>query len=178
MVITWTANLRFICLAAYNSPVNSNPLNFKHGFLNMAYVDIVFKANTDSILFCSKWILQHPEFQNWVLMPFWLQVRAGSRALYRPLSASVVSRPEVRTGEVSGWDTPFSSAKCTKGMGLVRLLIFLVNLLLKLTHSISSLVYETACVLRLFVSPQATCDVNIPGQCGSPASEPLLPGSA
>ncbi|XP_066543834.1 ATP synthase membrane subunit c locus 3a [Amia ocellicauda] len=26
-------------------------------------------------------------------------VRAGSRALYRPLSASVLSRPEVRTGE-------------------------------------------------------------------------------
>ncbi|NP_001135171.1 ATP synthase membrane subunit c locus 3b isoform X2 [Salmo salar] len=27
-------------------------------------------------------------------------VRAGSRALYRPLSASVLSRPDVRTGEV------------------------------------------------------------------------------
>ncbi|XP_045069581.1 ATP synthase F(0) complex subunit C3, mitochondrial isoform X2 [Coregonus clupeaformis] len=28
-------------------------------------------------------------------------VRAGSRALYRPLSASVLSRPDVRTGEAS-----------------------------------------------------------------------------
>lgn len=26
-----------------------------------------------------------------------LQVRAGSRALYRPLSASVLSRPEIKT---------------------------------------------------------------------------------
>lgn len=32
---------------------------------------------------------------------FNVQVRAGSRALYRPLSASVLSRPDVRTGEVS-----------------------------------------------------------------------------
>ncbi|XP_025931296.1 ATP synthase F(0) complex subunit C3, mitochondrial [Apteryx rowi] len=28
-----------------------------------------------------------------------LQIRAGSRVLYRPISASVFSRPEVRTGE-------------------------------------------------------------------------------
>ncbi|XP_041120840.1 ATP synthase F(0) complex subunit C3, mitochondrial-like [Polyodon spathula] len=40
-------------------------------------------------------------------------VRAGSRALYRPLSASVLSRPEVRTGEgnsalVSGTQNAFS----------------------------------------------------------------------
>ncbi|XP_023657610.1 ATP synthase membrane subunit c locus 3a [Paramormyrops kingsleyae] len=35
-------------------------------------------------------------------------VRAGSRALYRPLSASVVSRPEVRTGEASVASLPQS----------------------------------------------------------------------
>ncbi|CAI9570865.1 unnamed protein product [Staurois parvus] len=37
-------------------------------------------------------------------------VRAGSRALYRPISASVLSRPEVRTGEgkntLSGTQNP------------------------------------------------------------------------
>lgn len=30
------------------------------------------------------------------------QVRSGSRALYRPLSASVLSRPDVSSAEVSG----------------------------------------------------------------------------
>lgn len=29
-----------------------------------------------------------------------LQIRVGSRILYRPISASVFSRPEARTGEV------------------------------------------------------------------------------
>lgn len=36
-------------------------------------------------------------------------VRAGSRALYRPLSASVLSRPDVRTGESNAALLPQSS---------------------------------------------------------------------
>ncbi|XP_029612104.1 ATP synthase F(0) complex subunit C3, mitochondrial [Salmo trutta] len=36
-------------------------------------------------------------------------VRSGSRALYRPLSASVLSRPDVRTGEASTTLVPQST---------------------------------------------------------------------
>ncbi|KAL2087876.1 hypothetical protein ACEWY4_016704 [Coilia grayii] len=36
------------------------------------------------------------------------QVRAGSRALYRPLSASVISRPDAKTGEASAALVPQS----------------------------------------------------------------------
>lgn len=42
-----------------------------------------------------------------------VQVRAGSRALYRPLSASVLSRPDVRTGEVSVYLSPLPISALT-----------------------------------------------------------------
>ncbi|KPP77646.1 ATP synthase lipid-binding protein, mitochondrial precursor-like [Scleropages formosus] len=61
-----------------------------------------------------------PVRPNWFINPFTMYacakfvstpalVRAGSRALYRPLSVAVVSRPEVRTGEASVALVPQSS---------------------------------------------------------------------
>lgn len=56
------------------------------------------------------WKLHHLTYTIFFLN---VQVRAGSRALYRPLSASVLSRPDVRTGEVSVYLPPLPLSALT-----------------------------------------------------------------
>lgn len=67
-------------------------------FIHMAHSKLhCFDIGRDKQVF----LITVPECLNWIFFLFFVQVRAGSRALYRPLSAAVVS--DARKADVSSY---------------------------------------------------------------------------